>query len=47
MKKLASKFTKSMPQSITTKPVKQEESTDMAINRLISVSRIKRRGKIA
>ena len=38
MKKLASQFSKSKPQSITTKPVKQEESTDMILNRLISES---------
>ena len=44
-KKLASQFNKSKPQSMgTTRP--QEGSTDMAINRLISGSGIKRRRKI-
>ena len=43
MKKLASQFSKSKCQSVTTRPVKQEESTGRTINRLISGSRIKRR----
>ena len=51
MKKIASRFAKSKPQSITTMtrpkiPVKQEESTDMILNRLISGSGIKKDEKL-
>ena len=51
MKTLANRFTKSEPQSITTMtrpsiPVKQDESTAMILNRLISRSEIKRDEKL-